>query len=107
MEIDLIKEKKLLEAQINDLESRIAPLQKELKEKRERLVHVKALLPEEQSKPVNPIGDKLEKGFWANAARELDLFVGGDSAHRVIKRKAPEFHVSIPHQCDIDGRSYP
>jgi len=107
MEINLTQEKKSLEVRINELESRIAPIQKELKELRERLVHVNALMPEEQIKSISQSGEKLAKGFWAESARRLNLVVGGDSAHRVVKRKAPEFHASIPHHCDIDGRRYP
>lgn len=33
--------------------------------------------------------------------------VGGDSAHRVVRRNNPALHASIPHQCDYDGRVYP
>lgn len=33
--------------------------------------------------------------------------VGGDSAHRVARRNAPELHASVPHRCVYDGRAYP
>ena len=106
MDINLTQEKESLEAKINDLESRMAPIQKELNEARERLFHVKALMPGEQIKSVTPSGDKLPWGTWAKLAKELKLVVGGDSAHRVVKRKAPQFHDAIAHQCDIDGKRY-
>ena len=107
MEIDLVKEKRLLEARISELESRMAPIQKELKEKRERLMHVKALLPKEQIESFSSPGNKLPRGFWAKMARELGLVVGCDSAHRVVIREAPETHKSIPHICKYDGKNYP
>ena len=107
MEIDLMHEKQSLEAKIDDLESRMAPIQKELKELRERLVHVKALIPEEQTESGSSSDDELPYGFWVKSAGELGLVVGGDSAHRVVKRKAPDFHNSISHQCKYDGRRYP
>lgn len=107
MEINLTQERKTLEERIKVIESRIAPIQKELKELRERLVHIKALMPEEQTKFVSPLEDDTPKGFWSKAAKELGLVVGNDSAHRVVIRKAPEFHRFVPHQCNYDGKTYP
>ncbi len=107
MLFDLENEKKRLEAKISDLELKIEPIQKELRELRERLSHVIALMPAERGESIQSTSDKLPKGYWANLCREHNLYIGGDSGHRVVARKAPQLHRSIPHWCDIDGRMYP
>lgn len=107
MLFDLENEKKRLEAKISDLELKIGPIQKELKESRERLLHVIALMPTKQGVRIQSASDKLPKGYWINLCREHNIYAGKDSAHRVIARKATQLHRSIPHWCDIDERSYP
>ncbi len=107
MLFDLENEKKRLEAKISDLELKMDPIQKELRELRERLSHVRALMPAERGESIQSTSDKLPKGYWANLCREHNLYIGGDSGHRVVAREAPQLHRSIPHWCDIDGRRYP
>jgi hypothetical protein len=107
MEINLEQERKSLEARISNLQSRMAPIQKELKELRERLCHVNALIPVEPGMSVSLPYDKLEWSFWVKLCRENNWPVGGDSAHRVVRRKDPQLHSSIPHQCKYDGKMYP
>lgn len=105
MEINLEQEKKSLLGRINKLEAQIAPLQKELNQNRDRLLHVIALMPVKGNSPKPP--SKIEWGYWKKLCREQGWQVGGDSAHRVVKRKNPTLHNSIPHKCDIDGKTYP
>ena len=106
MLFDLENEKKRLEVKISDLELKMDPIQKELRELRERLSHVRALMPTEPGVSIQLTSDKLPKGYWAKLCREHNLYIGGDSAHRVVARKAPQLHRSIAHWCDIDERMY-
>jgi hypothetical protein len=107
MSFDLEGEKRRLEARISELELKMNPIQNELRELRERLSHVIALMPTERGESIQSTSDKLPKGYWARLCREHNLHIGGDSAHRVIARKAPQLHKTIHHWCDIDGRAYP
>ena len=107
MDINLEQEKKSLETRISNLQSRIAPMQKELNELRERLHHVNALIPVEHGTSVSPPDDKLPRGFWANLCKEKGWPTGVDSAHRVVRKKDPQLHSSIQHQCKYDGKMYP
>ena len=107
MDINLEQEKKSLETRISNLQSKIAPIQKELNELRERLHHVNALIPVEHGMSVSTNDDKLEWGFWSKLCREKGWPVRGDNPHRVVRRKDPQLHSSITHQCKIDGKMYP
>ena len=107
MTLDLESEKNRLERKISELELKITPIQKEIRQLRERLSHVSALLPANSSNITNTTTEKLPKGFWKNLCNKHNLYVGGDSAHRVVFRKAPQLHNSIHHKCDIDGKMYP
>ncbi len=107
MEINLEQEKRSLEARISKLQSKITPLQKELNELCDRLIHVNALMPVTEVMPISRSDDKLGYGIWAKLCRENNWPVGGDSAHRVVMRNDPQLHRSIPHQCKIDGKMYP
>ena len=108
MQIDLDQEKKLLEADIRKLESQIAPLAKELAQKRGLLSNVRALLEAKLGKPSSPqYPDADKKGFWKNLCNEKGWHVGGDSAHRVVLREDPDLHRSIAHKCSYDQRTYP
>jgi hypothetical protein len=109
MEINLDRERELTEGRIKELEKQVVPIERELAQLRERLIHVKALMPEGIAihPDLPPISDHLPKGFWANLAKEHGQKTGGDSAHRVIRRNAPDTHRSIPHLCEYDGRRYP
>ena len=102
MIINLQEEQNSLQARIENLESQIAPLERELEACRERLVHVNALLG-----VINPPPGRVERVNWALLCRQHGWHVGGDSAHRVVRRQDPTLHDSIPHQCDYDGRTYP
>ncbi|MBN1188669.1 MAG: hypothetical protein JXA46_02860 [Dehalococcoidales bacterium] len=51
--------------------------------------------------------ENRKKRTFQNWCDELGLKVGGDSAHRVLKRECPDVHVTIPHYCTIDKREYP
>lgn len=107
--INLSQEKTRLEEKISKIESRITPLQVELKEYRERLSHVNALMgPAENPEPstLSFVGEP-PKGFWVKKCKELGILVRGDSAHRVLMRHDRQLHDSIPHNCTYDGRRYP
>ena len=104
--INLEQEQKLLEAEINKLESQMAPIQRELQGLRERLSHINALLvPKTERSVASDV--KVKRGFWSELCRQHGWYVGGDSAHRVVRRRDPKLHNSIPHKCDIDNRMYP
>jgi hypothetical protein len=106
--INLNQEKALLEEKISSIESQIAPLQAELRECRERLSHVIALMPEEYLEPSAPsLTDDTGKGFWSKLCAENGLPIRGDSAHRVVMRQDRQLHDSIPHYCIYDRRKYP
>ncbi len=105
--INLEQEQKSLEAEINKLESQIAPIQKELQERRERLSHINALLPAKTGSSIAPQPARVKRGIWSELCRQHSWYVGGDSAHRVVRRQDPKLHSSISHKCDYDGRTYP
>jgi hypothetical protein len=102
--INLAQEQSALEEKISELESKIAPLQKEIQESRERLFHVEALLSAKKEGSIGPVSGKLS---WAALCRQHGWPTGGDSGHRVLQRKDPNLHCSIPHECDYDNRTYP
>jgi len=106
MNINLEQEKKILETEIQELERQIAPLQKKLQEKSERLVHIKALLPIKAGEP-SVVASAEEKICWAEICRQHNWPVKKDSGHRVVQRKDPKLHNSIPHYCLPDGITYP
>ena len=105
MIINLEQEQKLLQAEIEKRESQIAPIQRELKELRERLSHINALLPSQSGRTKTM--EHPPRGVWADLCRRNGWDIGGDSPHRVVRRKDPELHRSIPHLCTYDGRRYP
>ncbi len=99
--IDLKQEQKSLNERIAKLELQLNPIQKQLQQARERLMHVEALLGH-TSQPAS-----VGRGYWKKLCRQHGWDVGGDSAHRVAKRRDPQLHKSIPHICEIAGRTYP
>ena len=44
---------------------------------------------------------------WKALCDDHGWRVGGDSAHRVVRRNDPALHASIKHKCVYDGRDYP
>lgn len=106
MNINLVQVEKTLETEIQELEQQIAPLQKKLQEKRERLVHVKALLPINNREP-SAVASAEKKISWAVICRQHNWPIKNDSAHRVVQRQDPKLHDSIQHHCVYDGRTYP
>ena len=106
MNINLEQEKKILETEIQEFEQQIAPLQKKLQEKRERLVHVKALLPVKNGES-SVVASAEKKISWAGICRQHNWPVKKDSAHRVVQRQDPKLHDSIQHHCIYDSRTYP
>jgi len=107
MNINLEQEKKSLEEKISNLKSRLAPMQKELNELSDRLIHINALMPVKHGMHVSAPDNKPEHGIWARLCRENNWPVKGDNPHRVVRRKDPQLHSSIPHYCKIDGKMYP
>ena len=101
MIINLEQEQKSLEVEIKKLELQILPIQKKLQELRERKFHIDSLLGQktEISTP--------QRVNWAEICREHGWIPGGDSSHRVVRRRDPNLHGSIPHKCHYDGRTYP
>lgn len=61
--------------------------------------------------PVEPPGTppplSPDRSNWAKLCRERGWDVGGDSAHRIVLRRDPTLHRSIPHSCKYDGKTYP
>jgi len=107
MVINLEQEQKSLEAEIKKLELQIAPLHKELQERRERLFHVKALRAAKTGNSIASVSAKVKRGIWSELCRQHGWYIGGDSAHRVVRRQDGKLHSSIPHKCDYDGKTYP
>ena len=104
---ELQRERNRLEERIETLEAELQPRQRELRELRERLGHVKGLLPSEQTTPLGNSQEPLARVKWARICREHGWQVGGDSAHRVVMRENPPLHRSISHWCTYDNRQYP
>jgi hypothetical protein len=52
-------------------------------------------------------GTPMPKGGWKKICNENGWYVGGDSAHRVVRRKDPGLHAGLEHECDYDRRTYP
>ena len=63
MMINLEQEQKSLRAEIEKLESQIAPIQQELQELRERLSHVNALLISQSGGSIT--AEPLRRGIWS------------------------------------------
>jgi len=105
--INLEQEQQSLAAEILRLEAQIAPLQNQLQAALERLSHIDALLPAGTRTSTESWSNRLERVNWSELCRQHGWTVGGDSAHRVVRRRDPMLHRSIPHQCDYDGRAYP
>ena len=101
MIINLVEEKELLESEISRLELQIAPMNEELQAKRQRLSHICALMNDTPRIP------ELRRGIWTELCNQHGWQIGGDSAHRVVRRQDSELHSSIPHECPYDGRRYP
>lgn len=101
------------EAQISQLEQRINPLQEELRRWRKYRDHVLGVLEFEGDSviPPNVRHDFPRKPsgapYWKAMADEHGYYVGGDSAHRVVRRNNAQLHASIPHYCKVDQRQYP
>jgi septal ring factor EnvC (AmiA/AmiB activator) len=102
--INLEQEQESLQREIDRLESQIAPLERRRRELRERLSHIAALLPQRNGIANVRITERIN---WAEQCRQHNLYVGGDSAHRVLRRELPNLHNTIPHNCVYDGRTYP
>lgn len=103
MIINLVEEKQQLESEISRLEQQIIPIEEELRTKRERLSHVNALM---NDNAVNTRFHTPRRGIWTELCNQHGWQIGGDSAHRVVRRQNPELHSSIPHNCPYDGRTY-
>ena len=103
---ELREKQRSLKEVIAKLEAQMEPIQAELQKKRETLVHVEALLADETGKTAAPERVIYKRGIWAKLCWERDWPVKGDSAHRVVMRRDPKLHVSIPHKCCYDGKTY-
>ncbi len=102
---ELQRERERLKNQIAEVEADLQPKQAELRELREKLTHIEALLPIEKGGTGSRV--KAPPRIWAKLCREHSLQIGGDSAHRVVRRENPVLHQSIPHWCTYDNRQYP
>jgi hypothetical protein len=103
MLINLVEEKELLESEINRLEMQKNPIEEELRIKRERLSHINALINDNGGNVQAPTP---RRGIWTELCNQYGWQIGGDSAHRVVRRQNPDLHSSIPHNCPYDGRTY-
>lgn len=103
--LDVQKTVRDTEAEIHNFEGQIAALQKKLSEKRDLLIHLKAVINDVEGRT----GGNPHPPFknWKNICNEKGWSVGGDSAHRVVRRMDPKLHTSIPHKCVYEGRTYP
>ena len=106
MIINLVEEKELLESEISRLELQIAPIEEELQAKRQRLSHIRALMNDNAGNSITSRTPEPRRGTWTELCNQHGWRIGGDSAHRVVRRQAPELHSSIPHVCPYDGRTY-
>ena len=90
--------RKELEALDQEIE-RLLPVEDELRKKRAERQHMVALIESRTGTVESPIRSRTVN--WAGICRDNNLHVGGDSAHRVVKRLRPDIHQSTPHDCQI------
>ncbi len=102
-----------VESDISRIERRLKPMQEELRRLQEYRQHVSGLLQLETGS--SPDGEPRAPDFmrkpsgsphWKRTADQNGYYVGGDSAHRVVRRANPQLHASIPHYCKYDSRQY-
>lgn len=108
--MDVLEERRSsLAREVEALEARLAPLQAELRNKQEALQSLTRFMELESGSPVAAPArpPRATRGFWSDACEDKGYHVGGDSAHRVMKRLNPTFHATVPHDCKLDRRSYP
>ncbi len=103
-----------VDSDIGRIEKRVKPMQEELRRLQEYKQHILGLLQlEAGSSPDRELStpDFLRKPggspHWKRMADQNGYYVGGDSAHRVVRRANPQLHASIPHYCKYDSRQYP
>ena len=103
-----------LDEEIDKLEKQTAPLLEQLDRLREsRKLELRAQeLRNGTVAKITRIGRAVRRNrkgepIWSVIAAEHRYRVGKDSAHRVVATQVPALHVSIPHYCVIDKRSYP
>ena len=94
-EDELRKEKALLE----ERKAELKPYVDEDRTCDARLDHINALLGD-KPQVAQPL-TRSRKVNWAEVCRRHNLYVGGDSAHRVVKRLRPDLHSSTSHPCTI------
>ena len=92
---ELRKELASLDQEIEQL----LPVEEELRRKRAERQHMVALIESRTGNVESPI--RSRKVNWADICRDNNLYVGGDSAHRVVNRLRPDIHESIPHPCTL------
>ena len=113
VEDDFERGKADLERQLRELSLLIRPLE-ELRDSVQKMlqnVHDLIALSQGDEMPPRP-GIHRDSGHdepvnWARLCRTHGWTVGNDSAHRVVRRKNPGLHASIPHRCAYDGQDFP
>ncbi|MBI2847343.1 MAG: hypothetical protein HYX82_05635 [Chloroflexi bacterium] len=99
-----------LKETIQKMQQKLRPELEQLDHLRKQLSYVNELLLTLGGQPSSTIPDTSTSGssvVWADICQEHGWTVGGDSAHRVVRRKSSSLHESIPHFCPYDKRRYP
>ncbi len=103
-----------LASEIEETQKAVQPLEEKLRRLKEyRQSILKVLEMETGPSSINGRRELLAprkpggEVHWSAVAADHGYAVGGDSAHRVVRKINPELHASIAHHCTYDRRTYP